>query len=152
MTCIIHKVQNKLVQYILRPPNYFAKEKETKEKKCVIYFVHACTSKKKYKANSLKRQKVYIYKKKKVVRSDRYSHAFRHLPPNSAGFSYATEGALFISAQLNFPQRGPHPPKGFGTDKTVEATKHPSMHVNLRRIYSRLKKGSVSIQTILVLF
>ena len=27
--------------------------------------------------------------------------AFRHLPPNSARFSYATEGALFISAQLS---------------------------------------------------
>ena len=25
----------------------------------------------------------------------------RHLPPNSARFSYATEGALFISAQLS---------------------------------------------------
>ena len=29
------------------------------------------------------------------------SIAFRHLPPNSASFSYATEGALFISAQLS---------------------------------------------------
>ena len=28
------------------------------------------------------------------------SIAFRHLPPNSARFSYVTEGALFISAQL----------------------------------------------------
>ena len=28
------------------------------------------------------------------------SIAFRHLRPNSARFSYATEGALFISAQL----------------------------------------------------
>ena len=28
------------------------------------------------------------------------SIAFRHLPPNSARFSYATKGALFISAQL----------------------------------------------------
>ena len=27
--------------------------------------------------------------------------AFRHLPPNSARFDYATEGALFISAQLS---------------------------------------------------
>ena len=27
--------------------------------------------------------------------------AFRHLPPNSAKFSYATEVALFISAQLS---------------------------------------------------
>ena len=29
------------------------------------------------------------------------SVAFRHLPPNSARFSYATEGAFFISAQLS---------------------------------------------------
>ena len=29
------------------------------------------------------------------------STAFRHIPPNSAGFSYTTEGALFISAQLS---------------------------------------------------
>ena len=29
------------------------------------------------------------------------SIAFRHLPPNFARFSYATEGALFISAQLS---------------------------------------------------
>ena len=29
------------------------------------------------------------------------SIAFRHLPPNSARFSCATEGALFISAQLS---------------------------------------------------
>ena len=40
---------------------------------------------------------------RKVPESDALSHtpsiAFRHLPPNSARFSYATEGALFISAQ-----------------------------------------------------
>ncbi len=29
------------------------------------------------------------------------STAFRHFPPNSARFSYATEGVLFISAQLS---------------------------------------------------
>ena len=29
------------------------------------------------------------------------SIAFRHLPPNSTGFGYATEGALFVSAQLS---------------------------------------------------
>ena len=29
------------------------------------------------------------------------SIAFQHLPPNTARFSYATEGALFISAQLS---------------------------------------------------
>ena len=29
------------------------------------------------------------------------STVFRHLPPNSARFSYVTEGALLISAQLS---------------------------------------------------
>ena len=29
------------------------------------------------------------------------SIAFQHLPPNSARFGYATEGGLFISAQLS---------------------------------------------------
>ena len=29
------------------------------------------------------------------------SITFQHLPPNSAGFGYATEGALFISVQLS---------------------------------------------------
>ena len=37
--------------------------------------------------------------------SERFGHtpsiAFRHLPPNSARLGYATEGALFISAQLS---------------------------------------------------
>ena len=61
------------------------------------------------------------------------STAFRHLPPTSARFSYATEGALFISAKLSSRRRGQRPPKGFGTDKTVEATKRPSTHVNMRR-------------------
>ena len=42
------------------------------------------------------------------------SIAFRHPPPNSARFSYATEGAL--------QRRGQSPPKGSGTNMTVEAT------------------------------
>ena len=33
--------------------------------------------------------------------STQTEHRFRHLPQNSARFSYATEGALFISAQLS---------------------------------------------------
>ena len=32
---------------------------------------------------------------------DTPSTAFRHLPPNSARFGYATEGALFISMQMS---------------------------------------------------
>ena len=78
-------------------------------------------------------------------------HTFQHRPPNSARFSYATEGALFISAQLS-------------TDAVsalrmvsvlVRLWKHPSTHVNMRRIHPGLKKkkkSSISIQTILVLF
>jgi len=49
-------------------------------------------------------------------------HCFLALPPNSAGFSYITEGALFISAQLStgtaVHRRGQRPLKGLGTDKT----------------------------------
>ena len=47
------------------------------------------------------------------------SIAFRHPPPNSARFSYATEGALYLRAAVQ--RRGQRPPKGSGTDKTVEA-------------------------------
>ena len=36
-----------------------------------------------------------------VPRPHTPSAAFRHLPPNSARFGYATEGALFVSAQLS---------------------------------------------------
>ena len=36
------------------------------------------------------------------------SLAFRHPPPNSARFSYATEGALFISAQLSTDANSKH--------------------------------------------
>ena len=48
--------------------------------------------------------------------------------------------------------RGQRPPKGSGTNMTVEATKRPSTHVNMRRIHPGKKKSSISIQTILVLF
>ena len=49
------------------------------------------------------------------------SIAFRHLPPNSARFSYATEGALYLYLRTAVHRRGQRPPKGSGTDKTVEA-------------------------------
>ena len=48
------------------------------------------------------------------------STVFRHLPPNSARFSYATEGTLYLRAAVH--QRGQRPPKGSGTNMTVEAT------------------------------
>ena len=41
--------------------------------------------------------------------------------PTSARFSYATEGALFISAHLS-NNAVSAPAKGSGTDKTVEGT------------------------------
>ena len=45
------------------------------------------------------------------------SIAFRHLPPDFAGFGYATEGALFyLRAAVH--QRGQRPPKGLGTNHT----------------------------------
>ena len=56
-----------------------------------------------------------------VARFHTLSIAFRHLPPNSARFSYATEGALFISAQLSTDAVS-SPPKGLSTDKTMEGT------------------------------
>ena len=49
------------------------------------------------------------------------STAFRHLPPNSARFSYATEGALFIS-RAAVQRCGQRPPNSPGTNMTVEAT------------------------------
>ena len=52
--------------------------------------------------------------------------AFRHLPPDSArsvgSVTYATEGMLSISSRLSTDAVSMHPPKGFGTDNTVEAT------------------------------
>ena len=38
-------------------------------------------------------------------------------------------GTLHLRAAVH--RRGQRPPKGFGTDKTVEATKLPSTHVNM---------------------
>ena len=48
------------------------------------------------------------------------SIALRHLPPNSARFGYATEGALYLRAAVR--RCGQHPPKGLGTNVTAEAT------------------------------
>ena len=41
------------------------------------------------------------------------SIAFRHLPPNSARFSYATEEALFISVQLSSARSAPSERSGY---------------------------------------
>ena len=49
------------------------------------------------------------------------SIAFRHLPPNSARFGYATEGALDLYLRAAVHRRGQSPPKGLGTNMTVEA-------------------------------
>ena len=54
------------------------------------------------------------------------SIAFRHPPPNSARFSYATEVALFyLRAAVH--RRGQRPPKGSGTVRTVETTHTPTI-------------------------
>ena len=77
--------------------------------------------------------------------------AFRHLPPNSARFSYATEGPLFISTQLS-------------TDAVsalrkvrvlVRLWKQPSAQARMQTRDASTpgkKESSVSIQTIVVLF
>ena len=50
-------------------------------------------------------------------------HRFpQHLPPNSARFGYAAEGALDLYLRAAVHRRGQRPPKGLGTDTTVEAT------------------------------
>ena len=71
---------------------------------------------------------------------------FRHLPPDSARFSYATEGALFISAQLSSDavsalRKVPVP---LAPKHARKHEKHPT------RV--KMKKSCVSIQTIVVLF
>ena len=66
------------------------------------------------------------------------SIAFRHLPHNSARFSYASEGALFISGEA-VQRRRQRPSKCLGTNMTVEAALHPTTHVNMRRIHPGLK-------------
>ena len=80
------------------------------------------------------------------------SIAFRHLPPNSARFGNATEGALFISTQLS-------------TDAVSTLQKVPVLTWLWKQSSAqaptqtwnastpcRKNKSSVSIQTILVLF
>ena len=56
----------------------------------------------------------------------------RHVSPNSARFSYIAERALFY-LRADVYRRGQRPPKGLGTNMTVEATQRPSTHVNTRR-------------------
>ena len=86
------------------------------------------------------------------------STAFRHLPSNSARFSYATEGVLSVYLRAAVQRRGQRPPKGSGTNMTVEATYRQSTHVSFLhethppRVKKRVQKSSVSIQTIVVLF
>ena len=50
------------------------------------------------------------------------SIAFWHLPPNSARFSYATEGRGTLYFRAAVHRGSQRPPKGSGTDKTVEET------------------------------
>jgi len=65
------------------------------------------------------------------------------------------KGTLYLRAAVH--RRGQRPPKGSGTDKTVEANlapkharKHETHPPRVKKIEE--KKSSVSIQTILVLF
>ena len=50
------------------------------------------------------------------------SIAFRHVSPNSARFSYSAERACTLYLRAAVQRRGQRPPKGLGTNMTVEAT------------------------------
>ena len=47
-------------------------------------------------------------------------------------------GTLYLRAAVQ--RRGLGPPKGLGTDKTLEAAKRPRTHVNMACIHPGLKK------------
>ena len=56
------------------------------------------------------------------------STSFQHLPPNSARFSYATEGALDLYLRAAVHRRGQRPPKGSGTNQTPSTgLRHPPL-------------------------
>ena len=68
-----------------------------------------------------------------LVQKHTLSIAFRHHPPNSARTGYHHwRGTLCLRAAVH--RRCPRPPKGLGTDKTVEATQRQSTHMNARLI------------------
>ena len=62
----------------------------TKEKKCVIYFVHVYTSKKKFKTKSLRRHesKTGGKRREKKVRRDRYSFINYKISHNNKSNNY----------------------------------------------------------------
>ena len=70
------------------------------------------------------------------------------LPPNSARFSYATEGALFISVQLS-AYAVSAPPKGLGTDNydctSNLAPKYARKHEGKKK--KKKKKGGVHLDS-----
>ena len=84
--------------------------------------------------------------------------AFRHLPPNSARFSYITEGVFFISTQLSTDAVSPLQK----VRVLIRLWKQPStMFTYLVPKHTRKyeahpppgkKKSSISIETIVVLF
>ena len=47
-------------------------------------------------------------------------------------------GTLYLRAAVQ--RRGQRPPKGSGTNMTVEATQRQSTHVNMRRVHPGYKK------------
>ena len=72
-----------------------------------------------------------------IGRGHTQSIAFRHLPPNSARFGYATEGALFISAaQLS---------KVFGYCMTVERSNLAPKHARKHEKHPTLVKERVRL-------
>ena len=112
---------------------------------CVCACVHACVR---------ACVRVYVRARTRACVCHTPNIAFRHLPPNSARFDYATEGALFISAQLSTDALSAALRKVWVLIRLwirsnlapKHAWKHETHPPRLR------KRSSISIQTILILF
>ena len=65
------------------------------------------------------------------------SIAFWHIPPNTTKTGYATEPLLFTYIRAAVHRCCRCSPKGLGTNKTVEATQHPSTDISTRHICPR---------------
>ena len=82
---------------------------------------------------------------------DAHSHAFRHLPPNSATIGYATEWGIYLRACDH--RRCQRPPKGLGTNHTPSiAFRHEGCHksvlgVCLKGTTQQLNMGKSTVLT-----
>ena len=102
--------------------------------KCVFHGVTLCRLKKTKKTKTVTKRRPSFVSLPYGPHSA--SIAFRHLPPNSARTGYATAwSTLYLCAAVS--RRCQRPPKGVGTNKTVNATQCQSTYINMRRVRHR---------------